>query len=99
LKSYELVYVIRPDLTEQDLGTARLDVKNHIAALNGTVEKEDNWGRRQLAFEIKDFTEGVYSLLYVNLPPEGPGKLKEQLRIDERIIRYMLTVDERKPKS
>jgi small subunit ribosomal protein S6 len=63
------------------------------------VEKEDNWGRRQLAYEIKDFTEGVYSLLYVNLPSEGPVKLKEQLRIDERIIRYMLTVSEHKPKS
>lgn len=99
MKSYELVYVIRPDLTEQDLGTVRLEVKNNIAALSGTVEKEDNWGRRQLAFEIKDFTEGVYSLLYINLPPEGPGKLKEQLKIDERIIRYMLTVGERKKTS
>jgi small subunit ribosomal protein S6 len=99
LNSYELVYVVRPDLTEQDLGTVRLDVKNQIAALNGTVEKEDNWGRRQLAFEIKDFTEGVYSLLYINLPPDGPGKLKEQLRIDERVIRYMLTVPTKKRTS
>lgn len=99
MKNYELVFVVRPDLTDQDLGTVRSDVKNQIAALEGTVEKEDNWGRRQLAFEIKDFTEGVYSLFHVVLPPDAPVKLKSQLKIDERIIRYMLTVSERKPKA
>ena len=83
-------------MTEQDLGTVRLDVKNRIAGLNGTVEKEDSWGKRQLAFEVKDFTEGFYTLVKMNLPEDGPVKLREQLRIDERIIRYMVTVDERK---
>jgi small subunit ribosomal protein S6 len=83
-------------MTEQDLGTVRSDVKNRIAGLNGTVGKEDNWGKRQLAFEIKDFTEGFYTLVKMNLPEDGPVKLREQLRIDERIIRYMVTVDEPK---
>jgi small subunit ribosomal protein S6 len=97
VKSYELVYIVRPDITDQDLGTVRADVKNRIAALDGVVEKEDAWGKRQLAFEIKDFTEGHYTLVTIQLPPEeGPKKLREQLKIDERIIRYMLTVKERR---
>ncbi|HDS29701.1 MAG TPA: 30S ribosomal protein S6 [Firmicutes bacterium] len=96
LNSYELVYIVRPDLTDQDVGTVRADVKNRITSMDGTVEAEDDWGRRQLAFEIKDFTEGTYTLVKFNLPPENPGKLRDQLKIDERIIRYMITKAEPK---
>ena len=99
MRGYELVYVIRPDLTDQDMVTVRTDVQNHITALDGTVEKEDNWGKRQLAFEIKDFTEGVYTFIQLDLPEEAPGKLKEKFKIDERIIRYMLTVRDRRRKG
>jgi small subunit ribosomal protein S6 len=98
VKNYELVYVIRPDITDQDLGTVRTEVKNRVTALNGIIDKEDIWGKRQLAFEIKDFTEGNYTLLRVQLPPEAPVKLRDQLKIDERVIRFMLTVSDRKPK-
>ncbi len=94
MHDYELLYIVRPDLTDQDVGTARADVQNHITGLNGEIVKEEEWGKRQLAFEIKDFTEGVYTLLNFKLPPENPGKLKEQLKIDERVIRYILTVPE-----
>lgn len=87
---------MRPDLTDQDLGTVRSDVKNRITSLDGTVDKEDDWGRRQLAFEIKDFTEGTYTILHFKLPPENPGRLRDQLKIDERIIRYMITKPEPK---
>jgi len=92
LKDYELIFVTRPDLTDQDAGTVRIDVKKHIENLDGSMEKENLWGKRQLSFEIKDFTEGVYTHMDVKLPPENPGKLKDLMKIDERIIRYMITV-------
>lgn len=99
MRNYELVYLIRPDLTEEEMGAVRSEVRGHVEGMSGTVEKEDSWGKRQLAFEVKDFTEGVYNVLQLKLPPETPGKLKEQLKIDERIIRYMLTLVDRKRKS
>ena len=96
MHNYELLYVVRPDLTDQDVGTLRADIQNQVTKMNGEIVREDDWGKRQLAFEIKDYTEGVYTLLTFRLPPENPGKLKEQLKIDERVIRYMLTVAEQK---
>jgi small subunit ribosomal protein S6 len=99
VRNYELVYVIRPDLNQEEMGTVRSEVRGHVESMSGTVEKEDSWGKRQLAFEVKDFTEGVYNVLQLKLPPETPAKLKEQLKIDERIIRYMLTLVDRKRKS
>jgi small subunit ribosomal protein S6 len=85
---------VRPDLTDQDAGTVRSDVQNHIAALDGTIDKEDIWGKRQLSFEIKDFTEGFYTLYVTKLPPEGVKTLNDRLKIDERIIRHSITLKE-----
>ena len=99
MKNYELLYVTRPDLTDQDLGTLRSDVQNKITSLDGVVEKEDPWGKRQLAYEVKDMTEGIYTLVTMQLPSEGPVKLREQLKIDERIIRYLITTKDRKRTS
>ena len=92
MRDYELVYVVRPDLTDQDIGTVRSDVQDRITGLDGTVEKEDAWGKRQLAFEIRDHTEGIYTLVVVKLPPDGPTELRKQLKLDERIIRFQITV-------
>ncbi len=92
MKDYELIFVTRPDLTDQDAGTVRSDVTKHIETLAGSMEKENIWGKRQLSFEIKDLTEGVYTHMEINLPPDNPGKLKDFMKIDERIIRYMITV-------
>lgn len=92
MRIYEIIYVIRPDLTDQDVGTVRAEVKNKIETLDGSIEKDESWGKRQLAFEIKDFTEGVYNQIDCKLPPETPSKIRDQLKIDERIIRFMITL-------
>jgi small subunit ribosomal protein S6 len=99
VKNYELLYVTRPDMTDQDLGTLRTDVQNKITSLDGVIEKEDPWGKRQLAYEVKDMTEGIYTLVTMQLPSEGPVKLRDQLKIDERIIRYLITTKDRKRTS
>jgi small subunit ribosomal protein S6 len=74
-------------------------VQNKITLLDGVVEKEDPWGKRQLAYEVKDMTEGIYTLVTMQLPSEGPVKLRDQLKIDERIIRYLITTKDRKRTS
>ena len=91
MNKYELIYIVRPQITDEDLGVIRSHVQEQITALEGVVEEEHNWGKRQLGFEIKDQTEGIYTFVQVDLPPTNSPKLKEQLKIDERIIRFMLT--------
>ena len=98
MRDYELIFVARPDITDEDVGTVRLDVKNLVEKHEGSIEKENLWGKRQLAFEVKDFTEGTYTMFNIKLPPSAAGLIKEQLRIDERIIRYILTLRTSKKK-
>ena len=91
MNTYELIYVLKPDITDQDIGSIRSDIKNSILEIEGKIEKEDDWGKRQLGFEIKDCFEGIYTFVEVQLPPENSNKLRDKLKIDERIIRFMLT--------
>jgi small subunit ribosomal protein S6 len=98
VKNYELLYITRADITDQDLSVVRLDIQNKISALDGVVEKEEPWGKRQLAYEVNDQTEGIYTLIQMKMPSEGPVKLKEHLKIDERVIRYMITSKDRRKK-
>jgi len=92
VRDYELIFVTKPDLTDSDIATVTTEVKGYIDKLGGTIEKEDLWGKKQLSYEIKDYTEGVYTYILTKLPPDAPGKLKDLIKIDERIIRYMVTV-------
>ena len=56
----------------------------------GEVSKTDVWGKRQLAYPIRKYTEGQYFLLNVNMAPTFGVELDRNLRFLEPVIRYML---------
>ncbi|HEX9745699.1 MAG TPA: 30S ribosomal protein S6 [bacterium] len=91
MQSYDVIYVLKPDLTDQDVGTIRNEYTGAITDYSGEVTNEHQWGKRQLAFEVKDYTEGVYTFVECKLPPEASIQLKNKLRIDERVIRFIIT--------
>lgn len=92
LREYELVYVLKPDLTEDQLTAEQDYVKNAVAGLGGEVKKEDVWGIKPLPFEIKKYKEGFFCLLHLGMEPDAPAKLEYELKINDRIIRNMLTI-------
>ncbi len=91
LREYELIYVLRPDLTDDQLAVEQEYVRKTIADLNGEIKKEDAWGIKPLPFEIRKYKEGFFCLMHLGLTPENPAKLKYELKINDRIIRNILT--------
>ena len=89
-RPYELLYVLNPEIGEEKLEavTARFE---QLIADNGTVDDVDVWGRRHLAYEINDLTEGYYVLVHFSSDPEFPLELERQLKISEDVIRYLVT--------
>lgn len=91
MRQYELVLIVQPDLDEEAT-TAVIDrVKALITSNGGEIEKEDIWGSRQLAYEIKDFREGYYVYMEVKFAPEFGVEFEQTMRYIEPIIRYMVT--------
>ena len=89
MKEYELTVLIHPDL-EADLETPLAKVRDIITAAGGKVIKEDNWGKKKLAYKITKEDFAVYVYMDVELPADAPLKISNTLNISEDVIRYLL---------
>ena len=96
-RQYELVYILPPDSTEQQVGDIHSQIDGVVQKMNGAIEKTDNWGRRKLAYEIGHHKEGVYVLETVNGTGELMKELDRRLRVMDQVVRHMIVrVDEEK---
>lgn len=59
---------------------------------NGTLESADEWGKKKLAYEIDDQTEGYYVLYTFNAKPEFPAEFERVLKITDGVMRCLVTV-------
>ena len=87
---YEIVLILRPEGTEEQLKQAVARVEELIKKEGGAVTATEPWGRRRLAFPIKKQREGVYYLLRANADPLAIDRLKRSLRLEEAIVRVMI---------
>jgi small subunit ribosomal protein S6 len=96
-RQYELVYILPPDTTEQQVAELHTQVEQVVARLNGQIEKTENWGRRRLAYEIGHQKEGVYVLQVNNGSGELMKELDRRLKVMDQVIRHLVVrVDEEK---
>src|SRR5438046_384008 len=96
-RQYELVYILPPDSTEQQVADVHEQVAQVVARMNGQVEKNENWGRRRLAYEIGHHKEGVYVLDVINGSGELMKEIDRRLKVMDQVIRHMVVrVDEEK---
>lgn len=99
MKEYELTVLIHPDL-EVDIEAPLTKVRDIIKAAGGTITKEDNWGKKKLAYRIKNEGFAVYVYMDVSLPSDAPLKISNTLNITDEVLRYLLvTVDEKGRKA
>jgi len=89
-RDYELVVLLHPDL-EIDLEKPLTKLRKIIADNQGEITKEENWGKRKLAYRINGEDFAVYTYLEVSLPGETVKKLQSTLNITDEVLRYLLT--------
>ena len=96
-RQYELVYILPPDTTEQQVAELHDQVAQIAARMNGQIEKNETWGRRRMAYEIGHHKEGVYVLDVINGSGELMKELDRRLKVMDQVIRHMVVrVDEEK---
>ena len=96
-RQYELLYILPPDSTEQQVNELHEQIASVVSRLNGQIEKTDNWGRRRLAYEIGPHKEGVYVLVLINGSGDLMKELDRRLRVLDQVVRHIVVrVDEEK---
>ena len=93
MKKYEVMYIIRPELDEDAKKALVEEINNVFVNKASTVEKVDEWGLRDLAYEIKGCTKGYYVVLNVNATPEAFDEFTRVANIKENIIRYIAVAE------
>ena len=90
-REYELVIVLSPEATEEEVSTTVEMVDGLIKDRGGTVGEHESWGLRRLAFPVMKFQEGNYALTRFESSPGSLAELERNLNASQDILRFLVT--------
>ncbi len=90
-RNYELMLVISPEANEDQVAAMVERVATYVSDHGGNVSEQDNWGLRQLAYPIRKFQEGTYTLTKFELEAENILELDRSLNASEDVLRHLVT--------
>jgi small subunit ribosomal protein S6 len=94
-RTYELMFIVRPDMTEEDQDKLISNLQSAVTSGGGQVKNVEKMGKRRLAYTVRKFNDGLYMLLNF----EGGGglvhELERRLRVSEPVIKFLsVRIDE-----
>ena len=90
-EKYEAMYIINPTLSEEDT-SAIVEKFKALVEQHGTLDEMELIGKRRLAYEINDLTDGYYVLVKFSSAPDFPAEFDRILGITDNVIRSLITV-------
>ncbi|MBP2651572.1 MAG: rpsF [Firmicutes bacterium] len=95
MNKYEVVFIVKP-AEEEAVEAVATKFENLIKNNGGNVDKIDRWGKKRLAYELKDLTEGVYFVFYFTSEPSVVKELDRVMKITDDILRHMVIKQDEK---
>jgi len=94
-RTYELMFIVRPDMPDEELDKLISNLENQVSTAGGTVKNVERMGKRRLAYTVRKFQDGLYILMVL----EGEGgmvkEVERRLRVNEPVIKFItVRVDE-----
>ncbi|MDD5127912.1 MAG: 30S ribosomal protein S6 [Dehalococcoidales bacterium] len=90
VNNYELVFIVKPDVTDEALEAIIGNITQFVTAKGGTVASNDKWGKKKLAYPLKHSLEGNYVLSKFSIAPTWSRELENNLFINDQILRHLL---------
>ena len=95
MRTYELMFIVRPDITDEDLDKLVSTLETQATNAGATVKNIERMGKRRLAYTVRKFNDGIYILFTL----EGLGpvvkEIERRLRVNEPVIKFItVRVDE-----
>jgi len=94
-RTYELMFIVRPDMTEEDVEKLISTLESSVTSAGGTVKNAEKMGKRRLAYLVRKFHEGMYVLLTIEGSGQVIHEVERRLRVTEPVIKFItVRVDE-----
>lgn len=92
MRTYELMYVVDPRVSDEEADSVHETVKQLVTDGGTEITREDDWGRRKLAYPIDKQTEGRYRLLYFHADKafSNGGDLDRRMEQSDKILRHLV---------
>ena len=92
MNKYEAMFILKPDLSEEEKKTLLGQITDAVVKRQGTVLQASVWAdRKKLFFPLKRFMEGVYYLMNFSASPSSISEIRQAYRLNESILRVLIT--------
>ena len=97
MRVYEIIFILRPEVSDEELKTTVRQVSDAIEEGQGVVDKVESWGKRRLAYSVKRHKEGYYLLIQYSVKSNAglSKEIERRLKVMDDVIKYMtVRIDE-----
>ena len=99
MKQYETMYIIKSTLDEAQKANLMEELHGIVLSHNGTIDKVDDWGLKDFAYEIDNMKKGYYVVVTYSTEVEGLNEFKRLIGLNPNVIRSMtISQEEREGK-
>ena len=89
MKKYELALVLSAKIEDEERAAMLEKVQAMITTAGATITNIDEWGKKQLAYEIQKMREAYYYFIHFESDATTPGEIEQRIRIMDNVIRYL----------
>ena len=95
MRIYEELFIIKPDIPDEEADQFIEQTRTMITNAGGTVDKLEKWGKRRLAYKVGKYREGAYVLIQFTAGPEAVKEIERRLRVADQVIKFItVRIDE-----
>jgi ribosomal protein S6 len=87
-RKYEVMFIVRPDMVEEELNKLISTLESSLTAANGTA-KTEVWGKRRLAYRVGKFNDGIFVLMLIDADGAAIHEVERRLRVTEPVIKFL----------
>lgn len=92
MKNYELMYILMPDLSEEDIKAENAALQKIITDNGGKLTGVNELGMKDLAYEIKKQKKGYYVVVNFSAAGAVNAKFTSLVSLDSKVMRFLITV-------
>lgn len=89
MNKYEIMFIVKPDVEDDARNALIENFKKVLTNNEGTVDNVNEWGLRNLAYEIKDYVKGYYVVVDTTTTPANIAEFERLSRINANMLRHL----------
>lgn len=90
MRRYEVVFILAPTLSDEEVDQSIEGFEQTAQEMGAKIVNVDKWGKRRLAFPVKNHSEGFYVVLTLEEPEAAAAvELERKFKVTDSVIRFL----------